>query len=146
VDVRDTTQRIADVRGALGAESDVWLATSGESGPHLVPISFVWTGTEIVVATPEANRSATNLIERPRCRLALGSTSDVVLIDGSARPVAVDSEPYASTFMTRLGWDPRWNDEPYVYLVNTPSRILAWRSEAEIADRAIMRRGVWVDA
>ncbi|MYT15737.1 hypothetical protein YWIDRAFT_05216 [Streptomyces sp. SceaMP-e96] len=46
------------------------------------------------------------------------------------------------SFAKKLGWDPRGRDT-WVFLAFWPRRMLVWREENELADRELMRDGVW---
>ena len=145
--IRSTDERRQQARHRLETDANVWIATADREGtPHLVPLSLVWDGARILVATPTASPTVRNATASGRARLALDSTDDVVLLD--ARVEAVDfaaAEPTTiELFTSRVGWDPR--DEPgaWTLLVLTPTTVLAWRDVFEIEGRTIMRGGAWV--
>src|SRR6266540_5818304 len=80
---RTLKERIEDVRQKLHHERDLWMSTAARGGrPHLVPLSYWWTGRQVVVATEQRSRSYRNLRESQWCRLAIGSTRDVVILEG----------------------------------------------------------------
>ncbi|MEU9502993.1 hypothetical protein [Streptomyces sp. NPDC048196] len=76
--------------------------------------------------------------------MALGPTRDVVLMESTAETVASDALPddMGKAFAEKLGWDPRGR-EAWVFLVFRPRRILVWREVNELAERELMRDGVW---
>lgn len=78
-------------------------------------------------------------------RLALGNSRDVTIIAATAEivPCADAADPIARSYASRTGWDPRDEDEPYVYLIASPRTMQAWNSLAEISGRTIMRDGEW---
>ncbi len=54
---RGLEQRLSDTRARLENDVDLWVATaSATSGVHLIPLSYLWDGTAILVSTP-ATRS-----------------------------------------------------------------------------------------
>lgn len=144
---RSLTQRKADVLHALATEVDAWVASASATGDaHLVPLSFVWDGACLTLATPAHSRTARNLRRAGIARVALGPTRDVVVIAG---PVAVlsrdECDPaLADAHATRTGFDPRTEPEEYLYLRLTPRTIQAWREADELPGRTVMRDGVWL--
>ncbi|WP_455644550.1 pyridoxamine 5'-phosphate oxidase family protein [Micromonospora echinaurantiaca] len=126
---------------------DLWVATAGSpGGVHLIPLSFLWDGSALLISTPRASVTGRNLLADPRVRLSLGPTRDVVIIDGTAEPVDIaDLGPETGdAFATKTGFDPRQLDEPYQYFRIRPRRIQAWREANELAGRVLMRDGRWV--
>lgn len=150
---RTTAQRITDTLAALGAPAvDVWVATAtadpGGAGAraHLVPLSLAWIGGRVVLAVGATSRTALNLRTGGTCRLGLGPTRDVVMIDAVLEGVVAVGEAspgLADGYAAQADWDPRGEDG-YVYLTLRPERIQAWRESDELAGRTIMRGGVWV--
>jgi hypothetical protein len=144
---RDAATRKADALAQLRSPAaDVWVATAGDDGPYLVPLSLAWLGDRVVVALEATSRTARNLAAHGIARLAVGPTRDVVLIDavldathpaGSAPPELKDG------YAAQADWDPR--DLPgYTYLVLRPTRIQAWREANELPGRTLMRDGEWL--
>ena len=81
-------ERLRDPRAKLKNDVDLWVATSGSpGGVHLVPLSYLWDGTAFLISTPRASVTGRNLLRTARCRLSLGPTCDVVVVDGAAEPV-----------------------------------------------------------
>ncbi|KGM13694.1 pyridoxamine 5'-phosphate oxidase family protein [Cellulomonas bogoriensis] len=143
---RELEQRAQDARSRLADDVDLWVATSGAAGPHLVPLSHLWDGSRILVSTARSTVTARNLVLDGRVRLALGQTRDVVVVDGTAELVKpADLEPAAGdAFAAATGFDPRRLAQPYVYFWVRPWRIQAWREENEIGGRDVMRDGGWL--
>ena len=80
---RPAAQRKRDVLAHLTGDIDLWLATASPGGdPYLVPLSFVWHEGRIVLATPEASPTVTNLRAVPRARAALGATAYFIVTRG----------------------------------------------------------------
>jgi hypothetical protein len=150
---RSTAQRIADARAILGAaHADVWVASASSDGAaHLVPLSFAWDGTDVIIALQEGSQTARNIVAAARARLGFGTTRDVVMVDAAliARVRAVDAaDARVERYAAQSDWDPRALDDrdEYVYLVLRPQRIQVWRESDELAGRTVMRGGSWVDA
>ena len=144
---RSAERRKADVLAKLTAPvADAWVATAGDAGPHLVPLTALWWEEHIVLATARTSATARNLAARPRARVAFGTTRDVVLVDAAPAatvPVA-EAGDLGDAYAAHNDWDPRTAGDGYVFLVLRPERIQAWREENEIAGRTVMRDGVWL--
>ena len=140
---RARAQRKADALQRLEQDVDCWVASADEAGnAYLVPLSFYWDGAALVLATPRASRTATNLLRAGVARIGLGPTRDVVLVDGRVSE-GVD-EAVADAHTEHTGFDARTEPEDYVYLRVTPTEIRAWREANELAGRLLMRAGVWL--
>ncbi|MGN9810415.1 pyridoxamine 5'-phosphate oxidase family protein [Micromonospora sp. BQ11] len=144
---RGLDQRLRDTHARLESDVDLWVATSGSpGGVHLVPLSYLWDGTALVISTPRDSVTGRNLRADGRVRLGLGPTRDVVMVDGTAEPVDItELGPAAGdAFATKTGFDPRRLDEPYQYFRIRPRRVQAWREADELRGRDLMRDGRWL--
>ncbi|MGN9891122.1 pyridoxamine 5'-phosphate oxidase family protein [Micromonospora sp. L31] len=144
---RGLEERLRDTRAKLDSEVDLWAATSGSpGGVHLIPLSYLWDGTAFVISTSRASVTGRNLLADGRVRLSLGPTRDVVIVDGTAEPVAIADlgQQAGDAFAARTGFDPRELDEPYQYFRIRPRRIQAWREVNEMRGRVLMRDGRWL--
>jgi hypothetical protein len=143
---RTRAERRADTLAKLGAEVDLWVASADEHGEaYLVPLSFLWDGETITIATPRASRTARNLLRAGRARVALGPTRDVVIVDGRVDELPLGADPEREdAHAAATGFDPRTLADEYVYLRITPDRIQAWREANELAGRLLMRGGEWL--
>ncbi|MFF1547470.1 pyridoxamine 5'-phosphate oxidase family protein [Streptomyces sp. NPDC058291] len=146
---RGLEERLRDTRTRLENDVDLWVATAGagaSQGVHLIPLSYLWDGTAILVSTPRDSVTGRNLLADGRVRLGLGPTRDVVLVDGVAEAVDVSElgEELGDAFAAKTGFDPRKLDEPYQYFRVRPRRVQAWREANELAGRTLMRDGVWL--
>ncbi|MFI7440772.1 pyridoxamine 5'-phosphate oxidase family protein [Nonomuraea indica] len=143
---RDLDERLRDTRARLESDVDLWVATQGSTGVHLIPLSYLWDGSAFLVSTPRASVTGRNLLADGRVRLALGPTRDVVLVDGAAEPVDLaDLAPgTGDAFAAKTGFDPRELDEPYQYFRIRPRRVQAWREANELRGRDLMRDGRWL--
>lgn len=144
---RPRAQRRLDTLARLTADVDLWVASADQAGgAYLVPLSFYWDDETLTVATPRASRTARNLMRAGRARVALGTTRDVVIVEGSVEAVAIGSDPaLEEAHAHAAGFDPRTLAEEYVYLRITPTEIQAWREANELAGRQLMRGGVWLE-
>ena len=145
---RSKEQRKRDVLERLEHDVDAWVATAdGESGtPYLVPLSFLWDGATVLVATAASSPTGRNLAGTGTVRLGIGLTRDVVLIEGTVDAVPSSEIPddVGDAFAAKTGFEPRALNEPYVYFRIQPQRMQAWREANEIAGRDLMRDGRWL--
>jgi hypothetical protein len=143
---RSRAQRKTDTLEKLESEVDVWIASADEGGrANLVPLSFVWQGAALTVSMPETSVTARNLTRALWARVALGSTRDVVMLDGPLERLLIGADPALEDAHARAtGFDPRTEPKTYVYFRLTPDRIQAWREENELAERLLMRDGAWL--
>ncbi|GLP69513.1 nitroimidazol reductase NimA-like FMN-containing flavoprotein (pyridoxamine 5'-phosphate oxidase superfamily) [Streptomyces sp. SAI-126] len=148
---RPAEQRKQDTLHRLEHDEDVWVATAPDDGsgvPYLVPLSFLWDGSTLLLATPAASPTGRNLKATGRVRLGLGPTRDVVMIEGTAETVtqAELSEEEGDRFASGTGFDPRQLTTPYLYFRVRPLRVQAWREANELTGRELMRDGQWLVA
>ncbi|WP_327327115.1 pyridoxamine 5'-phosphate oxidase family protein [Streptomyces sp. NBC_01210] len=145
---RTAKQRKQDVLSRLERDTDVWVATAdADSGtPYLIPLSFLWDGTTLLVATAASSPTARNLQATGKVRLAVGPTRDVVLIEGTVQALAAADLPDGTgdAFADKTGFDPRRLSSTYLYFRIHPQRLQAWREENELKGRELMRDGQWL--
>ncbi|MGH9091834.1 MAG: pyridoxamine 5'-phosphate oxidase family protein [Acidimicrobiales bacterium] len=132
----------------LETDADIWVATANDGVPHLVPLSFGWDGTRIILATPSHSPTARNASAAGVVRLALGPTRDVTVFEAATDvvPCPQADADIAESFRGRVGWDPRVEEIEHSFLVAVPQVAQAWRSVPELKGRTIMRDGRWLDA
>jgi nitroimidazol reductase NimA-like FMN-containing flavoprotein (pyridoxamine 5'-phosphate oxidase superfamily) len=140
---RDLAQRTRDALRRLAEDEDAWVATAGDAGPYLVPLSFLWDGATLLFGTVADSPTGRNVRANAAVRLGVGPTRDLLMIDGTAEVVEV-TEADGDAFAARTGFDPRRLDG-YFYFRVRPARIQAWREANEIPGRTIMRDGEWRD-
>ncbi len=145
---RTPSQRRQDTLYRLEHDVDAWVATAdGLRGtPYLVPLSFLWDGTTLLVATPASSPTSRNLQASGRVRLGIGPTRDVIIIEGGVRALAASEIPaeVADAFAEKTGFDPRQLTTPYLYFRIYPERLQAWREANELDGRELMRGGRWI--
>lgn len=141
---RTTTQRQEHALSQLATQRELWLATGGESGPHMIPLSYVWDGEHITMATFEQSRTTDNVRVNGTARVAVGGYDDVTMIDGTVTlvPVADMAADVADAY-ARVSFDPRAMPG-LVYLRFTPRRVQVWNGFHEFTDRTVMRDGAWL--
>jgi hypothetical protein len=129
----------------LERDVDAWVATAASEGgvPHLVPLSFLWDGECLLIATPSASPTGSNLEATGTARLGIGATRDVVLIEGTVVALAAVPDELGDAFALKTGFDPRRLDG-YAYFRIRPQCVQAWREENELKGRDLMRGGEWI--
>jgi nitroimidazol reductase NimA-like FMN-containing flavoprotein (pyridoxamine 5'-phosphate oxidase superfamily) len=140
---RSAEQRKKDTLNRLAADVDAWIGTADAAGDaYLVPLSFLWDGTGVVVSTPSSSVTGRNLSRAARVRVGVGLVRDVITIDGRAE--LVQDEPTKDAFAAKHGWDPRDEAEDYAFFRIVPNRLQAWREVNELSGRTLMRDGSWL--
>lgn len=144
-DPRSPIWRRRDTERRLAHDVDVWVSSASPGGtPYLVPLSFDWDGTAVLLATLADSPTARNLAVTGRVRLGLGPTRDVTMIDGDVEVLTQIAPDDADRFAARTGFDPRTEDAIYRWFRITPTRVQAWREADELPGRDLMRAGQWV--
>ena len=145
---RTRRQRKHDALHRLEHDVDAWVATAekGSGVPYLVPLSFLWDGATLLIATPASSPTSRNLQATSTVRLGIGPTRDVVLIEGTVLTLAMSEIPkeVGDAFAAKTGFDPRQLTSAYLYFRILPRRLQAWREENELKDRELMRDGEWI--
>jgi hypothetical protein len=144
---RTPEQRKLDSLHRLEHDVDAWVATAdpGSGEPYMVPLSFLWDGATLLIATDAASVTARNLRATGKVRLGVGPTRDVILIEGTAQPLrlsAVSTET-ADAFAAKTDFDPRELSTPYLYFRIRPQRVRSWREVNELKGRELMSGGHW---
>ena len=145
---RSPEQRRRDTLDRLERDVDAWVATADPAGgtPYLVPLSFLWDGASLLVATPSSSPTGQNLQATGKVRLGIGPTRDLVLIEGTVEevlPAAEVPDEVGDAFAAKTGFDPR-QLAGYSYFRIHPQRLQAWREANELKDRELMADGRWL--
>src|SRR5215216_3301759 len=109
--VRPPQQRRQDTLDRLERDVDAWVATAdpGSGTPYLVPLSFLWDGAGLLIATPASSPTSRNLRATGKVRLGIGPTRDLVLIEGTVHEVTAPTEipgAVGDAFAVKTGFDP----------------------------------------
>jgi len=144
---RSRSHRTIDTLARLRTDVDLWVASASEDGhAYLVPLSYLWDGSALLIATPRASRTARNLTRTGWARVALGVTRDVVIVEGRVEVIPIGADPELGDAHARsTGFDPRTLADEYVYLRIAPQEIQAWRESNELEGRVLMRDGAWLE-
>jgi hypothetical protein len=136
-------QRKQDTLGRLASDVDARIASADAEGDaYLLPLSFLWDGTGVIVSTPRSSVTARNLSRSGRVRVGLGHLRDVTMIDGTAEPI---DDATKDAFATTHGWDPRNEPGDFAFFRIVPDWIQAWREVNELSGRTLMRGGAWLN-
>ena len=145
--MRDAATRKRDVLAALEKQGQYWLATAQVGGgPHVIGVSGLWDGNEIVLTTLGSSKTARNMAMNPLVVLAGGDPSDAIVIQAQV----VDSSPVADSprlleeWKKAMGWDPSELGDWMFYRLRL-TRIQAFRGYGEIGGRDVMIRSRWVE-
>jgi hypothetical protein len=145
---RTQRQRKRDTLNRLEGDADAWVATADPASgtPYLVPLSFLWDGINLLVATPSSSPTSRNLHATGKARIGIGPTRDLVLIEGTAQALAATEIPdeVGDAFAAKTGFDPRQLTGGYLYFRIRPQRLQAWREANELQGRELMRGGHWL--
>jgi hypothetical protein len=140
---RSAEQRKRDTLARLESEVNAWVATADDVGDaYLLPLSFLWDGTGLVVATPRGNLTGRNLSRGSRVRVGVGQLADVTMVDGTAE--AMGDERVKDAFAAKHGWDPRAMGNDFVFFRIVPDRVQTWHERHEHPGRTLMRDGNWL--
>lgn len=131
----------------LVEDEDVWVATADAAGvPCLVPLFFWWDGEVIWLSTRPTNPTGANMAASGLVRMCVGTTRDVVQIEGGVAAFTVEELPQevGDAFAAKGGWDPRTDDARYDYYRVTLDVLRAWGTVPELVGRTLMRDGKWL--
>ena len=112
----------------LAAARNIWIATVRPDGrPHLVPVWFVWTGTNLYACISRGSVKGRNLTVNANVALALEDGTRPLICEGRARLVETPwPEEVVRLFAKKYDWQIT-SDETYSALVEvTPRKWLAW--------------------
>jgi hypothetical protein len=147
---RSLEQRKRDALDRLARDVDAWVATADPTSgtPYLVPLSFLWDGATMLIATPASSQTSRNLQATGKVRVGLGPTRDVVVIEGTTQTLDAHDVPsdMGDAFAAATGFDPRTLTTRYLYFRIHPWRMQAWREADELEGRELMRYGRWLEA
>ncbi|WP_210749841.1 hypothetical protein [Nocardia vermiculata] len=108
-------------------------------------MAFVEDGAAIVTATGANSKTVRNLRGSGRARVAVGTTSDVVMVDATLDGLISVNEVVADLAdrFAAVSHDPR-QLPGYIYIRLRPRRIQVWNGFHEFAGRTVMLDGEWL--
>ena len=146
-ELRSVEARKADVLASLEGQQSLWVATADSLGrPHLIAVSAWWDGSDLVMATLAASRTAKNLTPGREVRLAGGTPADAIVVEARVieTQLAEAAPDVAEGFAKAMGWDPRQAGQGWAFFRLRPSRIQAYRGYDELEGRDVMRNSRWL--
>ncbi|WP_329175766.1 pyridoxamine 5'-phosphate oxidase family protein [Streptomyces sp. NBC_01477] len=144
---RSRAERKLNALRLLANELDVWVATADASGvPTLMPLTYLWDGEAVWLSTRPTNPTGANLAASGTVRLCLGTTRDVVHIEGAVTAYTADELPdgVGDAFAAKDGWDPRKEPDRYDFYRVAPTALRAWGTVPELKDRLLLNHGTWL--
>ncbi|MEV6005608.1 pyridoxamine 5'-phosphate oxidase [Streptomyces sp. NPDC051976] len=144
---RSREERKRDALHRLEHDPDVWVATADPQGvPCLMPLFFWWDGSFLWLSTRPTNPSGANMAGTGTALLCLGTTRDVVHIEGAVTAFTAGELPegVADAFTAKGDWDPRESPQRYDWYRVEPRALRAWGTVPELAGRLLMRDGQWL--
>ncbi|WUH91573.1 pyridoxamine 5'-phosphate oxidase family protein [Streptomyces sp. NBC_00433] len=144
---RGRVERKRNALRLLETELDVWVATADAAGvPTLMPLTYLWDGEAVWLSTRPTNPTGANLAASGAVRLCLGTTRDVVHIEGAATDFTAGELPdgVGDAFAAKDGWDPRKEPDRYDFYRVALVELRAWGTVAELKGRLLMKDGRWL--
>lgn len=144
---RSREERKRNAVRLLETELDVWVGTADAAGvPTLVPLTYLWDGEAVWLSTRPDNPTGANLAASGMVRLCLGTTRDVVHIEGAATAFTADALPagVGDAFAAKDGWDPRKAQDRYDFYRVALEQLRAWGTVPELKGRLLMKGGRWL--
>jgi PPOX class probable F420-dependent enzyme len=134
-----TTKPGARAAERLQNEQVLWLTTVTPAGqPQASPVWFLWTGSELVLASLDGTPRTANIRSNPRVAVHFdsdGEGGDVVSMEGEARidessPSDAEKDAYFSKYDAKISaysWTPEsmFRDYPVIIRIR-PTRLRAW--------------------
>jgi Pyridoxamine 5'-phosphate oxidase len=143
---RDGATRRNDLEQRLTNDKDLWVASASPQGePCLVPLSFLWDGAQLYLATITSNPTASNIEATGRAQVVVGHPRDVGLMEmtGGRLPREEAKQLCQASYAKKCGWDPL-ETKSYEFYALTPRRVECWREQNEHPDRLMMEDGRWL--
>lgn len=113
------------------AEACWFSSTRPDGRAHLAPIWHVWHEGRAYVVTQSSAVRARNISHHPYVSLSLPDTSNVLIIEGTARTAPEQKEALRPLFKAKYDWEFA-EDNPYNLIIEvTPRKVLAWGADGE---------------
>jgi len=138
------------VEQRLAEALNYWLCTVRPSGrPHSIPKWGVWLEGRIYLDGSPETRHSRNISENPYVSLHLESGDDVIIVEGTARPIARPSPPLASQVASAYtakygakGYSPeptQWDNGGLYEII--PRTVLAWTDFVDDPTKFVLEDG-----
>ena len=112
------------------AQADAcWFSSTRPDGrAHLAPIWHVWHEGRAYVVTQSSAVRARNIVDHPAVSLSLPDTSNVLIIEGTARVTPEQKAALNPLFKAKYNWEFSV-DNAYNHIIEvTPTKIIAWET------------------
>jgi general stress protein 26 len=109
-----------------------WFGSTRPDGrAHLAPIWHVWHEGRVYVVTQSSSVRARNIVYQPAVSLSLPDTTDVVIVEGTARVTPEREGELNPLFKAKYNWEFT-KDNPYHHIIEvTPRKIMGWGTNGE---------------
>ncbi|MGH2558249.1 MAG: TIGR03667 family PPOX class F420-dependent oxidoreductase [Thermomicrobiales bacterium] len=127
------------VEARLRDDLIVWLTSVRADGrPHIVPVWFLWNGSDLLILSKPGNQKIKNITRDPRVSLALDDSKcghDVVILEGEATLLsepanAIAPPAYAKKYaalLREMNWPPEAMIEEYSQAIRVrPTRFISF--------------------
>jgi len=132
------------VEEQLTAAGTYWAVAAGPGRPHPRPVWGVWheRRLHLSIGSPALRRA----LDEPRAvTVHLDSGTDVVLVEGTTRPVGPGgtAQPLIDAYNAKYDWDYRVAEYGDLLAVD-PGKVLAWRSAGWAGRDGFSATGCWL--
>ena len=113
------------------AQADAcWFSSTRPDGrAHLAPIWHVWHAGRVYVVTQSTAVRAKNIAHQPAVSLSLPDTTNVVIVEGTARVTPEQQDALNPIFKAKYDWEFA-KDNSYHFIIEvTPRKIIAWATD-----------------
>jgi general stress protein 26 len=113
------------------AEACWFSSTRPDGRAHLAPIWHVWYEGRVYVVTQETAVRTHNITRNPAVSLSLPDTTNVLIIEGTARITPEQKEALGPSFKAKYNWAFA-DDNPYNVIIEvTPRKMIAWGADGD---------------
>ena len=111
----------------FAAADACWFSSTRPDGrAHLAPIWHVWYEGRAYVVTQSSTVRARNVAVNPAVSLSLPDTSDVFILEGTARVTPELEAALNPLFKAKYNWEFT-EDNAYHHIIEiTPTKVIAW--------------------
>ena len=117
------------------AEACWFSSTRPDGRAHLAPIWHVWHAGRAYVVTQRNAVRTRNIAHHTGVSLSLPDTTNVLIIEGTAREAPAQQAALGPLFKAKYEWEFA-EDNPYNVIIEvTPRKIIAWNTNGEAQGR-----------
>jgi hypothetical protein len=117
-----------DQRTRATTSEDYWLATvRPDPAAHLVPIWAVLLDDVFYMATQTQAQKVKNLKAHTRAALSTNDSRHPIIVEGVTDFLELPAtEKVQEAFQTKYNWNLNGETDPYILIVLTPDKLIAW--------------------